>query len=125
MIGLWAYSNTGKESFYPVCSFCHKKHPARPCFRQTGACFFCGEQGHLIRDCPANMAKANKSPVATSPTTQYPHGRGPRQATSGASGRTRGSTSASNRLASKAPVQVYHVRSRDDEVDPDVREALL
>ncbi|KAK8707571.1 hypothetical protein V6N13_058626 [Hibiscus sabdariffa] len=66
------------------------------------------------------MAKATKSPVATSPITQYSHGRGPRQAASGASGRTRGSASASNRLAGKAPVQVYHVRSREDEADLDV-----
>ncbi|KAL4339517.1 hypothetical protein GQ457_08G022260 [Hibiscus cannabinus] len=49
---------SGRESSYPVCSFCHKKHSAGPCFRQSGACFFCGEQGRLIRDCHANMVKA-------------------------------------------------------------------
>ncbi|RVW81021.1 Transposon Tf2-12 polyprotein [Vitis vinifera] len=26
----------------------------RPCYRETGACFGCGKQGHLIRDCPEN-----------------------------------------------------------------------
>ncbi|RVW57618.1 Transposon Tf2-11 polyprotein [Vitis vinifera] len=25
-----------------------------PCYRETGACFGCGKQGHLIRDCPEN-----------------------------------------------------------------------
>ncbi|KAK8622133.1 hypothetical protein V6N13_097758 [Hibiscus sabdariffa] len=70
--------------------------------------------GHPIRDYPANMAKTAKAPTATSLTTQYSYGRGPRQATSGASGRT-----------SKAPVQVYHVRSREEEEDPDVIAALL
>ncbi|KAK8680834.1 hypothetical protein V6N13_109772 [Hibiscus sabdariffa] len=111
---------SSRESSYSVCSFCHKKHPAEPCFRQSGACFFCGEQGHLIKDYLANMAKATKAPVATLPTTQYSHGRGPRQATSRASGRTRGSASVSTRPTSKALVQVYHVRSREDEEDPDV-----
>ncbi|KAL4387925.1 hypothetical protein GQ457_09G030640 [Hibiscus cannabinus] len=55
----------------------------------------------------------------------YSHGRGPRQAASGASGRTRGSASASNRPISKAPVQVYHVRSREEEVDPDVIAGII
>ncbi|KAK8675171.1 hypothetical protein V6N13_033241 [Hibiscus sabdariffa] len=81
--------------------------------------------GHLIRDCPANMAKTAKAPAATSPTTQYSHGRGPRQVASGVSSRTRGSASASNRPPSKAPVQVYHVRSREEDEDPDVIAALL
>ncbi|KAL4341255.1 hypothetical protein GQ457_08G033120 [Hibiscus cannabinus] len=111
---------SSRESSYPVCSFCRKKHPAGPCYRQSGACFFCGEQGHLIRDCPANMAKAAKAHAATSPTTQYSHGRGSRQAAFGTSGRTRGSASASNRPTSKTPLQVYHVWSREDEADPDV-----
>ena len=26
----------------------------RPCYRETGACFGCGKQGHLIKDCPEN-----------------------------------------------------------------------
>ncbi|RVW46416.1 hypothetical protein CK203_081708 [Vitis vinifera] len=24
----------------------------RPCYRETGACFGCGKQGHMVRDCP-------------------------------------------------------------------------
>ncbi|KAL4383605.1 hypothetical protein GQ457_15G012130 [Hibiscus cannabinus] len=114
-----------KESSYPVCSFCRKKHPAGPCYRKSGACFFCGEQGHFIRDCPANMAKTAKAPAATSPTTQYSYGRGSRQAKSGASGRTRGSASASNRPISKAPMQVYHVQSREEEANPDVIAGII
>ncbi|KAL4360768.1 hypothetical protein GQ457_04G029800 [Hibiscus cannabinus] len=116
---------SGRESSYPVCSLCHKKHPAGPCYKQSGACFFCGEQGHLIRDCPANMAKTVKAPVTTSPSTQHSYGRGHRQASSGASGRTRGSASASNRPTSKAPVQVYHVRGREGEADPDVIAGII
>ncbi|KAL4383149.1 hypothetical protein GQ457_15G024020 [Hibiscus cannabinus] len=116
---------SGRESSYPVCYFCRKKHPAGPCYKQSGACFFCGEQGHLIRDCPANMAKTVKAPATHSPSTQYSHGRGPRQAASGASGRTRGSASASNRPIGKAPVQVYHVRGREKEMDPDVIAGII
>ena len=37
-----------------VCSTCGKKHGGRPCYKETGACFGYGKQGHLIRDCPKN-----------------------------------------------------------------------
>ncbi|RVW70653.1 Retrovirus-related Pol polyprotein from transposon 17.6 [Vitis vinifera] len=37
-----------------ACPICGKKHGGRPCYRETGACFGCGKQGHLIRDCPEN-----------------------------------------------------------------------
>ncbi|RVW11915.1 Retrovirus-related Pol polyprotein from transposon 17.6 [Vitis vinifera] len=37
-----------------ACPTCGKKHGGRPCYRETGACFGCGKQGHLIRDCPEN-----------------------------------------------------------------------
>ncbi|KAL6320142.1 hypothetical protein AAG906_004651 [Vitis piasezkii] len=26
----------------------------RPCYKETGACFGCGKQGHMVRDCPKN-----------------------------------------------------------------------
>ena len=37
-----------------VCSTCSKNHGGRPCHKEIGACFGCGKQGHLIRDCPEN-----------------------------------------------------------------------
>ena len=37
-----------------VRSTCGKKHGGRPCYRDTGTCFGCGKQGHLIQDCPKN-----------------------------------------------------------------------
>ncbi|RVW84791.1 Retrovirus-related Pol polyprotein from transposon 17.6 [Vitis vinifera] len=29
-------------------------HGGRPCYREIGACFGCGKQGHMVRDCPEN-----------------------------------------------------------------------
>ncbi|RVW41778.1 Cathepsin D [Vitis vinifera] len=30
------------------------KHKGRPCYRETGTCFGCGKQVHMVRDCPKN-----------------------------------------------------------------------
>ncbi|RVW22176.1 Transposon Ty3-G Gag-Pol polyprotein [Vitis vinifera] len=48
--------NKGKaaQNLDGACPTCGKKHGGRPCYRETGACFGCGKQGHLIRDCPEN-----------------------------------------------------------------------
>ena len=37
-----------------ICLTCGKKHEGRPCYRETVACFGCGKQGHMVRDCPEN-----------------------------------------------------------------------
>ena len=37
-----------------VCPTCDKRHGNMPCYREIGACFGCGKQGHMIRDCPEN-----------------------------------------------------------------------
>ena len=34
------------------CSKCGKKHNS-VCYRESGACFKCGQIGHHIKDCPA------------------------------------------------------------------------
>ena len=31
-----------------ICPTCGKKHKGRPCSRETGACFGCGKQGHMV-----------------------------------------------------------------------------
>ncbi|RVW41427.1 Retrovirus-related Pol polyprotein from transposon 17.6 [Vitis vinifera] len=48
--------NKGKaaQNLDGACPTCGKKHGGRPCYRETGAFFGCGKQGHLIRDCPEN-----------------------------------------------------------------------
>ncbi|GJS13009.1 hypothetical protein Tco_0407481 [Tanacetum coccineum] len=34
----------------PLCNLCGKFHPGKACHRATGACFECGEVGHLAKD---------------------------------------------------------------------------
>ncbi|CAN6477769.1 unnamed protein product [Victoria cruziana] len=34
------------------CSKCHRRHPGRPCYKDSGACLYCGELGHFIWECP-------------------------------------------------------------------------
>ena len=48
--------NKGKTSqnLDGICPTCCKKHEGRPCYREIKACFGCGKQGHMIRDCPKN-----------------------------------------------------------------------
>ena len=45
--------NKGKaaQNLEGICPTCGKKHGGRPCYRETGACFGCGKQGHMVRDC--------------------------------------------------------------------------
>ena len=48
--------NKGKatQNSDEICPTCGKKHGGKPCYRETGACFGCGKQGHMVRDCPEN-----------------------------------------------------------------------
>ncbi|KAD6119848.1 hypothetical protein E3N88_11119 [Mikania micrantha] len=34
-----------------ACANCGGNHPGRPCYRETGACFSCGQTGHKAKDC--------------------------------------------------------------------------
>ncbi|RVW32511.1 Transposon Ty3-G Gag-Pol polyprotein [Vitis vinifera] len=56
--------NKGKaaQNLDGACPTCGKKHGGRPCYRETGACFGCGKQGHLIRDCPENRKFITRKP---------------------------------------------------------------
>ncbi|XP_073143884.1 uncharacterized protein [Henckelia pumila] len=43
------------------CCHCGGKNPAASCRKATCACYTCGEQGHLRRDCPQRMGSASGS----------------------------------------------------------------
>ena len=56
--------NKGKTSqnLDGICPTCCKKHEGRPCYREIKACFGCGKQGHMIRDCPKNKKFVFRKP---------------------------------------------------------------
>ncbi|XP_035838246.1 uncharacterized protein LOC118485856 [Helianthus annuus] len=43
---------------YPLCNTCGKRHQS-VCHRSTGACFRCGQTGHMIKECPKKDTKKN------------------------------------------------------------------
>nr|GEX85927.1 putative reverse transcriptase domain-containing protein [Tanacetum cinerariifolium] len=54
---------------YPVCTTCGRRHPGE-CRRAAGACFKCGQTGHLQKDCKKNTTsstsgQADKKPGAS------------------------------------------------------------
>ncbi|XP_060172736.1 uncharacterized protein LOC132603619 [Lycium barbarum] len=110
----------------PRCSHCGKSHPGE-CYRLTGACFSCGGQGHLMRDCPlasgsGSVAQPTGSAAGSSsaPSIARPAGLGvPAPA---GRGRGRGSASGSSGPSNR----IYALASRQDqEASPNVVTGIL
>ena len=55
----------------PVCMHCLKRHTGE-CRKLSGACFGCGEQGHLRRDCPQQQGQACAFALTIPETTEDP-----------------------------------------------------
>nr|GEX26120.1 putative nucleotidyltransferase, ribonuclease H [Tanacetum cinerariifolium] len=47
----------------PPCTICGKLHSRKVCHRATGACFECGEVGHLDKDCKKDNALSLSTPM--------------------------------------------------------------
>nr|GEZ50307.1 reverse transcriptase [Tanacetum cinerariifolium] len=47
------------QASIPTCNQCGKRYPSDTCFRATGACFICGQGGHLAKDCGKNRGLNN------------------------------------------------------------------
>ncbi|KAJ9538736.1 hypothetical protein OSB04_031469 [Centaurea solstitialis] len=54
--------NQGNRGSFPPCKSCGKHHSGI-CYRTSGACFLCGEVGHMAKDCknPRDTSKGNDS----------------------------------------------------------------
>ncbi|KAK8572692.1 hypothetical protein V6N12_028739 [Hibiscus sabdariffa] len=87
----------GQEMQNPTCNHCQRRHLVGHCWKQCGACFYCGGLGHFIRDYPKNTGKPQNVPVAPSTPAQSYQSRGPRQIQSGTSSRGRGSSNTPGR----------------------------
>ncbi|KAL3747770.1 hypothetical protein ACJRO7_016560 [Eucalyptus globulus] len=55
-----------------VCCACERRHGSAPCPVRTGACYVCGQQGHLARNCP----RRQMGPPQLSPSPQMGQNRG-------------------------------------------------
>ncbi|GJR42297.1 zinc finger, CCHC-type, retrotransposon gag domain protein [Tanacetum coccineum] len=51
----------------PPCNLCGKFHPGKACHRATGACFECGEVGHLAKDCKKGSTSSEGKRFGTFP----------------------------------------------------------
>ncbi|XP_059292592.1 cold shock protein 1-like isoform X2 [Lycium ferocissimum] len=61
-----------QSGYHPRCSNCGRNHSGR-CFGVDGACFTCGEKGHIAKYCPkgnSGASRATTQPQGTTTATQ-------------------------------------------------------
>ncbi|MBN8156903.1 hypothetical protein J0J30_23150, partial [Vibrio vulnificus] len=74
------YSGGGQNPSYydqkPYCSTCGKQHFER-CRTLIGGCYYCGDMGHYLRDCPKRSeGSKSESTVQRPRTSEVSYGRG-------------------------------------------------
>ncbi|XP_031481812.1 uncharacterized protein LOC116251592 isoform X2 [Nymphaea colorata] len=57
------------------CPKCHRQHPSKTCYRDVGACLYCGTQGHFICECPKKKEAEQMRGVANQPVEKKVLGR--------------------------------------------------
>ncbi|CAH9056849.1 unnamed protein product [Cuscuta europaea] len=116
-------STTGSNKFQssvpqaknvPLCSFCNKHHIGE-CRRASGACFRCGQMGHMLRDCPTLVNGAASS--APNRPTQPPQ----RSQQTGNQGNARTNSETVNRPTQGRPqARTYAMQAREEQPENDV-----
>ncbi|KAL3741676.1 hypothetical protein ACJRO7_017185 [Eucalyptus globulus] len=68
----------GKPSsnFNGACRLCGRRHGSAPCPPRTGACYECGQQGHIARVCPRRQMKQPQLPPPPPPPPPLGQNRG-------------------------------------------------
>ncbi|GKB23850.1 putative nucleotidyltransferase, ribonuclease H, partial [Tanacetum coccineum] len=57
--GSSSQQGNSNQASIPTCNQCGKRHPGDTCYKATGACFICGQGGHLAKDCGKNRGVSN------------------------------------------------------------------
>ena len=63
--GRQADHNNPNQIPVAACKTCNRNHAGKPCHVETGACFNCGQQGHVAKYCPRKAIEANPAPAPT------------------------------------------------------------
>ena len=84
-------ASSGTQSIPPICDMCRRRHFGE-CKRYSTRCFHCGQEGHIIRECPqfigAETSVASLATPAPEMSTQKSSGRGfPSRGASATAGR--------------------------------------